>query len=188
KYLMQQIFAQKLRFADFTEEWEVKKLGDIVEFLDNKRIPLNEDTRNNQKDIYPYYGASGIIDYVEDYIFDEELILIGEDGTIDVNLASGKYWVSNHAHVLRANDNINQYYLTEFLKTVNFEIYNTGTIQPKLNKETCKTIPIRLPNSLEEQNLIANCFFEVNTKMGIFQNQIFLTKKFKEGLLQQMFI
>ena len=71
---------------------------------------------------------------------------------------------------------------------MNFEIYNTGTIQPKLNKETCKTIPIRLPNSLEEQNLIANCFFEVNTKMGIFQNQIFLTKKFKEGLLQQMFI
>ena len=83
----------------FTEEWEVKKLGEIVEFLNNKRIPPNEDTRNNQKDIYPYYGTSGIIDYVEDYIFDEELILIGEDGTIDVNLASGKYWVSNNAHV-----------------------------------------------------------------------------------------
>ena len=188
KYLMQQIFAQKLRFGNFTEEWELKKLGEIVEFLDNKRIPLNEDTRNNQKNIYPYYGASGIIDYVEDYIFDEELILIGEDGTIDVNLASGKYWVSNHAHVLKPNKDINQYYLYEFLKTVNFEIYNTGTIQPKLNKETCKTIPIKVPKSLDEQNLIANCLFETNNKISIYKNQIQLTKKFKKGLLQQMFV
>ena len=188
KYLMQQIFAQKLRFANFDDDWEIKKLGNIVEFLDNKRIPLNEDERNNQKDIYPYYGASGIIDYVEDYIFDEELILIGEDGTIDVNLASGKYWVSNHAHVLRANKNINQHYLLEFLKTVHFEIYNTGTIQPKLNKETCKSIPIKIPESLEEQKLIANCLFEASNRIKICQKQIDITNKFKKGLLQQMFI
>ena len=188
KYLMQQIFAQKLRFANFDDDWEIKKLGNIVEFLDNKRIPLNEDERSNQKDIYPYYGASGIIDYVEDYIFDEELILIGEDGTIDVNLASGKYWVSNHAHVLRANKNINQHYLLEFLKTVHFEIYNTGTIQPKLNKETCKSIPIKIPKSLEEQKLIANCLFEVNNRIKICQKQINITNKFKKGLLQQMFV
>ena len=188
KYLMQKLFAQELRFANFDDDWEIKKLGNIVEFLDNKRIPLNEDERNNQKDIYPYYGASGIIDYVEDYIFDEELILIGEDGTIDVNLASGKYWVSNHAHVLRANKNINQHYLLEFLKTVHFEIYNTGTIQPKLNKETCKSIPIKIPESLEEQKLIANCLFEASNRIKICQKQIDITNKFKKGLLQQMFI
>ena len=188
KYLMQQIFAQKLRFANFEEDWSTKKLGEIVEFLDNKRIPLNEDERNNQKDIYPYYGASGIIDYVEDYIFDEELILIGEDGTIDVNLASGKYWVSNHAHVLRASEDINQRYLFEFLKTVHFEIYNTGTIQPKLNKETCKTIPIKIPKSLEEQKLIANCLSKAENKIEICQKQINMTNNFKKGLLQQMFV
>ena len=188
KYLMQQIFAQKLRFIDFNDEWVSKKLGEIVEFLDNKRIPLNEDQRNSQKDIYPYYGASGIIDYVEDYIFDEELILIGEDGTIDVNLASGKYWVSNHAHVLRAKDNINQYFLSEFLKTINFEIYNTGTIQPKLNKETCKSIPIKLPVSLDEQNKIADLFFDVNEKLKYIQNELAEVQRFKNGLLQQMFV
>ncbi|WP_296891384.1 restriction endonuclease subunit S [uncultured Methanobrevibacter sp.] len=188
KYLMQQIFAQKLRFANFEEDWSTKKLGEIVEFLDNKRIPLNEDERNNQKDIYPYYGASGIIDYVEDYIFDEELILIGEDGTIDVNLASGKYWVSNHAHVLRASEDINQRYLFEFLKTVHFEIYNTGTIQPKLNKETCKTIPIKIPKSLEEQKLIANCLSKAENRIEICQKQINMTNNFKKGLLQQMFV
>ena len=188
KYLMQQIFAQKLRFADYNDEWISKKLGKIVEFLDNKRIPLNEDQRNNQKNIYPYYGASGIIDYVEDYIFDEELILIGEDGTIDVNLASGKFWVSNHAHVLRAKDEINQYFLSEFLKTINFEIYNTGTIQPKLNKETCKSIPIKLPSSLEEQNKIADILFDVNLKLNYIQKEVNEVQNFRKGLLQQMFI
>ena len=188
KFLMQQIFAQKLRFADYNDEWISKKLGKIVEFLDNKRIPLNEDQRNNQKNIYPYYGASGIIDYVEDYIFDEELILIGEDGTIDVNLASGKFWVSNHAHVLRAKDEINQYFLSEFLKTINFEIYNTGTIQPKLNKETCKSIPIKLPSSLEEQNKIADILFDVNLKLNYIQKEVNEVQNFRKGLLQQMFI
>lgn len=182
------VYTNKLRFANFEDDWSTKKLGEIVEFLDNKRIPLNEDERNNQKDIYPYYGASGIIDYVEDYIFDEELILIGEDGTIDVNLASGKYWVSNHAHVLRASEDINQRYLFEFLKTVHFEIYNTGTIQPKLNKETCKTIPIKIPKSLEEQKLIANCLSEAENRIEICQKQINMTNNFKKGLLQQMFV
>ena len=89
---------------------------------------------------------------------------------------------------LKTNEGINQYYLYEFLKTVHFEIYNTGTIQPKLNKETCKTIPIKLPPSLDEQNLIAKCLFETNNKISCYENQIELTKKFKKGLLQQMFI
>lgn len=177
----------KLRFNGFNDEWNVIKLDNIVEFLDNKRVPLNEATRKNQKDIYPYYGASGIIDYVEDYIFDEELILIGEDGTIDVNLASGKYWVSNHAHVLKANEDISQYYLYEFLKTVHFEIYNTGTIQPKLNKETCKTIPIHLPNSLKEQNKIASCLMKINEKISLLNKKYDSYLAFKKYLMQQIF-
>lgn len=179
---------KKLRFNGFEDEWKTNKLGKIVDFLDNKRIPLNEEERKSQKDIYPYYGASGIIDYVEDYIFDEELILLGEDGTIGVNLASGKYWVNNHAHVLKAKNNINQYLLSECLKTIRFEKYNTGTIQPKLNKETCKTIPINLPDSLEEQNKIAEFLYNVDKKILLTQTQIAQIEEFKRGLLQQMFI
>lgn len=124
---------------------------------------------------------------MENYIFDEELILIGEDGTIDVNLASGKYWVSNHAHVLRANKNIDQRYLLEFLKTVHFEVYNTGTIQPKLNKETCKSIPIKIPKSVEEQNKIANFLLKIDNKINLLENKHKYYLNFKKYLMQQIF-
>lgn len=95
----------KLRFKDNNgndyPQWEKKKLGDIVQFLDNKRKPLEQSERIHGK--YPYYGASGIIDYINNYIFDEELVLLSEDGAniIDRNypicyIATGKYWVNNH--------------------------------------------------------------------------------------------
>ena len=95
-----------IRFEGYTDDWEQRKLDDVVEFLDTMRKPLEGAKRISGP--YPYYGASGIVDYVDGYLFDEELILLSEDGAniTDRNypvcfLASGKYWVNNHAHVLR---------------------------------------------------------------------------------------
>jgi len=120
----------KLRFSGFSDEWSEVKLSDISTFLDNKRVPLKEDDRKQMKGKYPYYGASGIIDYIDDYIFDEELILMGEDGANIITrssklifLAKGKYWVNNHAHVIKANSDINQYFLSESLERINYEKY-----------------------------------------------------------------
>lgn len=145
KGVMQKLFSQEVRFkaddgSDFPE-WEKKKLEEVVEFLDGQRKPLEAGQRVPGK--YPYYGASGIIDYVENYIFDEELILLSEDGAniLDRNyrvcfLAKGRYWVNNHAHVLRAVDGNVNGFICEQLETFDYRRYNSGGAQPKLNQAT----------------------------------------------------
>src|ERR1051325_2328368 len=129
-------------------DWEVWKLGDVVEFLDGQRRPVKDSDRTKMRGDFPYYGASGIIDYINDFIFDEDLILLGEDVenilSRNCRLAfriSGKVWVNNHAHVLRPKTGMDIGYLTEYLESLNYEQYNTGTAQPKLNKLVCSTIP-----------------------------------------------
>jgi type I restriction enzyme S subunit len=90
------------------ENWEIVRLGDAVEVHDSKRIPLSEMERANRKGIYPYCGANGIIDYIDEYIFDGEYILLAEDGGAygkfenTAYLMNGKFWVNNHAHIMRA--------------------------------------------------------------------------------------
>lgn len=135
----------KRRFAGFTGAWEQRKLCEVVDFLDEQRKPLESGLRESGP--YPYYGASGIIDYVKDYLFNEELILLSEDGAniIDRNyrvcfLASGKYWVNNHAHVLKSKENYCNGFICEALEQLDYVQYNTGTAQPKLNQEVCRNI------------------------------------------------
>lgn len=183
----------KLRFSGFDDEWKEVKLGEISTFLDNKRVPLKEDDRKHMQGEYPYYGASGIIDYVNDYIFDEELILMGEDGANIVTrssrlifLAKGKYWVNNHAHVIKANKDINQYFLSESLEKINYEKYNTGTAQPKLNSEVCQKIKVNIPK-FDEQNKIANFLSNLDKKIGLLEQKHLKYQNFKKYLMQQIF-
>lgn len=182
-----------MRFSGFDDEWNEVKLGDISTFLDNKRIPLKEDDRKQIKGEYPYYGASGIIDYVNDYIFDEELILMGEDGANIVTrssklifLAKGKYWVNNHAYVIKADNNINQYFLSESLERINYEKYNTGTAQPKLNREVCQKIKVKIPQ-FNEQNKIANFLLVIDEKLRLLEQKYQYYQNFKKYLMQQIF-
>ena len=197
KGIMQQIFSQKIRFKDENGEdypdWEEKKLGEVAQFLDGKRIPLKSSERSKRNGPYPYYGASGIIDYVDDYIFDEELVLLGEDGANIINrssrmafLARGKYWVNNHAHVIKGLDDTNQYFLSEQLERVNYAQHNTGTAQPKLNQDVCKKIPLKMPK-IYEQTKIANFLSAIDRKIELMRKKSEIEKKFKKGLLQQMF-
>ncbi|MFA5864244.1 MAG: N-6 DNA methylase [Phycisphaerae bacterium] len=130
--------------------WPLVELGEMAKNLDGKRKPVTKSDRNSGK--YPYYGASGIVDYVDDYIFDEDLLLISEDGA---NLLSrstpiafsvnGKVWVNNHAHVLRFTDKATQLYVEMYLNGINIELYVTGSAQPKLNQENLNRILIPLP-------------------------------------------
>lgn len=142
--------------------WEQRKLDDVVEFLDTMRKPLEGAKRISGP--YPYYGASGIVDYVDGYLFDEELILLSEDGAniTDRNypvcfLASGKYWVNNHAHVLRTKQGNENNFICNSLERKDYTQYNTGMAMPKLNKETCKKILILCPG-FEEQKKIGDYF------------------------------
>ena len=172
-------------------EWKKKKLEDVVEFLDGQRKPLEAGQRVSGK--YPYYGASGIIDYVEDYIFDEELILLSEDGAniLDRNyrvcfLAKGKYWVNNHAHVLRAMDGNVNGFICEQLETFDYRKYNSGGAQPKLNQATCRAIIMNMPSRPEQQK-IAEFLSTIDTVIKKQKETVSAWEERKKGVMQKLF-
>lgn len=181
----------KIRFKGYTDAWEQRKLDDVVDFLDTMRKPLEGAKRVSGP--YPYYGASGIVDYVDGYLFDEELILLSEDGAniTDRNypicfLASGKYWVNNHAHVLRIKKGNENNFICNSLERKDYTQYNTGMAMPKLNKETCKKIPLVCP-AFEEQKKIGDYFRSLDHLITLHQRKCEQTKKFKKFMLQKMF-
>lgn len=185
----------RLRFktddgSDFPD-WEEKRLEDVVEFLDEKRKPLEAGKRVAGK--YPYYGASGIIDYVEDYIFDEELILLSEDGAniLDRNyrvcfLAKGKYWVNNHAHVMKAKKGNLNYFICEELETFDYRKYNSGGAQPKLNQASYRSIVVKIP-SLSEQQRIADFLSTIDTIIEKQRATVSAWEERKKGVMQKLF-
>ena len=181
----------KIRFKEFKGEWETSRLDSCVDFLDNLRKPIEEG--NRIKGIYPYYGASGIVDYVNDYIFVEELILLSEDGAniTDRNypvcfLASGKYWVNNHAHVLKAKDGFVNCFVSNAMERKDYSQYNTGMAMPKLNKEVCKNIPLTYP-LIEEQQSIASFFTTIDAQISASTSRLASLKQIKAASLQAMF-
>lgn len=142
--------------------WSREPLGNLVEFLDHKRVPIKEADRSNRRGQYPYYGASGVIDSIDDYLFDEDLILVGEDGANVLDRSSplafkvsGKIWVNNHAHVLRVLAPNNIDYLVDYLESITYKPYVTGTAQPKLNKAALSGVPVPVPTGEEQLQIAA---------------------------------
>lgn len=132
--------------------WEVVELGDFVNIFDSKRIPLSNAQREGKQGQYPYFGATGIMDYVNDYIFDGEYLLIAEDGSVmgDDGLAIvqyiwGKTWVNNHAHVLQPKDSSNKDYLYFLLKSISVIQIMTGSIQKKITQDNLLGVKFPLP-------------------------------------------
>jgi len=160
------------------EEWKDGNLGEVIEIYDNLRIPLSKMERDKKKDgqLYPYYGAAQIMDYINDYIFDGEYILLGEDGTVRTDegypvlqYATGKFWVNNHTHVLKAKSPYNNFFIWNYLKKKNIDEIVTGAVQPKINQANLKSIdfPKYPENMVNEFNIISEPFF-----MKINQNKI----------------
>lgn len=139
--------------------WQVTTLDQIAINLDSRRIPITKSNRASGE--YPYYGASGIVDYVTDYIFDEDTLLISEDGA---NLlarstpvafpASGKYWVNNHAHILKFSELITQRFVELYIESIPLDDYVTGAAQPKLTQRALNSIPIPLPPLPEQKRIV----------------------------------
>ena len=153
------------------EEWKEYKLGDVVNVLDYKRVPLSSKERSLHQGIYPYYGAQGIIDYVDDYIFDGTYLLIAEDGENlkskkqnIAQLATGKYWVNNHAHIAESNGKCDIRFICYLLNIMDVSGYITGSAQPKLNQANLLSISIKLP-SLQIQKNIANFLSAFDNKI-----------------------
>ena len=149
------------------------KLGDVINVLDSKRIPLSSKEREMRKGEYPYYGAQGIIDYIDDYIFDGEYLLIAEDGENlksqkqnIAQIARGKYWVNNHAHIVESNGKCDIRYICHLLNRMDISGYITGSAQPKLNQANLCSIEIVLPD-FEAQILIADFISSFDSKIEI---------------------
>ena len=143
------------------EGWTYKKLPEISENLDSLRKPVTK--KNRTAGIYPYYGASGIVDYVDDFLFDEELLCISEDGanllmrTYPIAFPiTGKVWVNNHAHVLRFKNMITQRYVEYFFAGIRLDNFITGAAQPKLTQKALNNIIIKIPESVGEQQSIVD--------------------------------
>ena len=182
-----------LRFKEFQGEWEKKRLEECVEFLDGLRKPIKSEDRKNEQGLYPYYGASGIIDYIDGYIFDGKYILLSEDGAniIDRNyrvafIAKGKIWVNNHAHVLQPYDGFDMNFLSETLERLNYAVYNTGTTMPKLNQEVCRNINLKIPTT-KEQNKIGNLLSLLNERISTQNKIIEDLKKLKSAIIEKLY-
>jgi|APSaa5957512535_1039671.scaffolds.fasta_scaffold09310_2 type I restriction enzyme, S subunit len=178
---------------DIPEGWKEEKLIDAVDFLDEKRKPIKNSDRSKMKGKYPYYGASGIIDYVDDYIFDDKLIILAEDGENIISRSSrlafqisGKVWINNHAHVLKPKNGNEPVFLAELLESINYEQYNTGTAQPKLNKKTCSNILIKTPSPLE-QTSISKLISDTYQMLRQLDLIIIKKRNIKEWVLQEIF-
>ena len=141
--------------------WPIKTLPELAQNLDSKRVPITKSDRNVGE--FPYYGASGIVDYVADYIFDGDTLLISEDGanllarsTPIAFSVSGRYWVNNHAHILKFNDMATQRFVELFLESIPLDKYITGAAQPKLNQKALNSIPIPIPVTGEQQRQVVD--------------------------------
>lgn len=177
------------------KSWENRKLYEISDNLDSKRIPVTKKVRNYGK--YPYYGASGIVDYTNEYLFNDDLLLVSEDGA---NLLarrypiafsiSGKTWVNNHAHVLKFKKIECQKFVEYYLNSIELDSFVSGMAQPKLNQKMLNTIIIPFP-PFPEQKSIVKKLDELSEKTkrleNIYQQKLANLKELKKSLLRKAF-
>ena len=144
------------------ENWVWAPFGHITISLDGDRVPISREERSRRPKLYDYYGASGVIDKIDNYLFDKPLLLIGEDGANLINrstpiafIARGKYWVNNHAHVLDGFSEDFLRYVELFVNAIDLKPYVTGTAQPKMNQAKMNGIPVALPPLAEQHRIVA---------------------------------
>lgn len=182
--------------GEIPEGWEVKKVKHLFKNRNSTRIPLSSEERGNMVNReYDYYGASGVIDKVESFLFDDENILIGEDGANLLTrskrlafIASGKYWVNNHAHIIQPKTgNINFY--CELLEAIDYSIWVSGSAQPKLTQEALMNIHLVEP-PIEEQDIIADYIKSQNQRLDSIElnlnTEIELLKEYKTALISEV--
>ena len=165
-------------------KYSVLRFGDITINFDKKRIPLSSMERNNRQGGYRYYGAQGVIDYIDDYIFDGEYLLIAEDGenlkSKKQNIAQiveGQFWVNNHAHILQTNEHCDLKYLCYLINSMDLSGYITGSAQPKLSQANLNALELKIPERSIQDKIVS--------MIGILDDKIAINNKINDNLLQQ---
>ena len=176
------------------EGWGTVNLEECMEILDSQRVPVNSDERKDRKGDVPYYGATGQIGWIDDYLFDEELVLLGEDGAPFLEfgrpkayIVRGKSWVNNHAHVLRALRGLtSNIYLSHYLNTVDYTDYVTGSTRLKLNQAPMRTIPVPIAPAFEQKRIVAKVeelLAQVNQVRERLARVPAILKRFRQSVL-----
>ena len=189
---------------ELPDGWVWATLANCVEILDSQRIPINAKERGkrisgkSESELYPYYGATGQVGWIDDYLFDEELVLLGEDGApfFDFSkdiayLIKDKSWVNNHAHVLRAKTDItSNQLLCHYLNTFDYHGYLTGTTRLKLNQSAMRKIPVPLPPLLEQQHMVAEierCFSVADEAEATIDAELKRAERLRQSILKHAF-
>lgn len=157
--------------------WEVGPVKRFFESYNNRRVPLSTEERSSRSGEFPYYGASGVIDHVDDFIFNQGLVLVSEDGANLINrstpiafVARGRYWVNNHAHILRPLDD-NLEFWAERLESIDLIPFITGSAQPKLTSEALNNLQIAVPPSQEERRAIEKVFVNESATIDLLTGE-----------------
>jgi len=173
------------------EGWEVVRLGDVVDVFDSQRIPLDGEYRSTIKGNIPYCGATGVIDFINDFIFDGEYVLIAEDGgkfqrfEETAYIMNGKFWANNHVHIVRGKNSLENLFLKYFISFEDISYYISGSTREKLNQQLLKSILIPLP-PLTEQQRIAEILETVDRAIEKTDKIIEKYKRIKQGLMQDL--
>ncbi len=174
------------------EGWEYRKIGDIVIYYDKQRKPLSSMQRMSMEKIYPYYGAATLMDYVDNYLFDGIYLLLGEDGTVItpdkfpvLQYVWGKFWVNNHAHVLRGKEGISTEFLFSMFKEMPIADVVTGAAQPKISQGRLSEKKILIPSLklIQKWSSIAKHFFD---RLRVLSEQVRLLTEARDRLLPKL--
>ena len=184
---------------EIPQGWEWERFGNVMINKDSERVPLSVAQRQHLKKTYDYYGASGVIDKVDKYLFDKDLLLIGEDGANLINrstpiafIAKGKYWVNNHAHVLDVCSEMALSYVALFINAISLVDYVTGTAQPKMNQEKMNSILLAIPPVKEQHRILekmsmVDAFIDkyatLQTKLDSLDNSVY--ELLRKSILQE---
>jgi len=195
--LMQELLTKGIGHKEFKDseigripkKWKVVRLGEVIEVYDSERIPLSEMERNKRRGPYPYCGATGIIDWIDGYIFDGEFVLLVEDGgpfgkfENKAYIMSGKFWVNNHAHVLKAiYGRAENRFLLHLLNFLDLNPQIVGSTRKKLNQEHMKRITIPLP-PVQEQQKIAEILSTIDKKLELERKEKARLERIKQGMM-----
>lgn len=183
-------------FNQGAEGWRNTRLEEISTNLDSKRVPITKNIRASGE--FPYYGASGIVDYVESYIFEGDNLLVSEDGanllarsTPIAFSVTGKYWVNNHAHILHFENMATQRFVEFYLESIKLDGYITGAAQPKLTQKALNSIPIPIPDSIKEQGVIVRSVESLKQETTVlsrfYELKMDELKELKSSLLSEAF-
>ena len=192
--IMQQLLTGKTHLPSFSGAWDMKTLEQVADCLDHVRIPLNEAQRENMPGPYPYCGANGVLDYVNDFVIDDDVILIAEDGGYFDEYAhrpiayrmSGKIWVNNHAHILKAKRGNSDAFLYFALVHKNILAYLASGTRAKLNKSEMNKIEIYLPLDSAEQEAIAAVLSDNDAEMGALEARRNKTRDLRRAVMQKL--